>query len=419
MWCRRERLRVGASSPARVDAEKARAYLLDMIRIAILGSRGYPSYYGGFETLVRHLAPFLALQGHAVTVYGRDRRSGRTVVLDNGITVRNTWGFESKSASTLSFGLSASVDLARRGCDAALILNVANGFYIRTLKRAGVGTCVNVDGVEWLRQKWGRGARSVFRRGARLVAAHADELIYDSEALRGIWEREFGRGDGHYIAYGTPVLTGVTADKLIAAGLPTAGYVLVVARVAPENNVDLLLDAIDLLPERPAVIVVGDGNYRQPTITRLRQLEADGSIHWLGHVSDQDLLDQLWAHAGVYWHGHSVGGTNPALLQALGAGAPTLAFESVFNREVIGRESQLVPPDPGVLAARISEVLGSREVAEAHRRAGVETVRSRYAWEDICGNYCALLEATAQRTALRREVTKSARELKDTTDGLT
>lgn len=387
-----------------------------MSHFAIIGSRGYPSYYGGFETLVRRLAPHLAEQGHAVTVYGRDRQSEREVVHDDGIVVRNTWGIESKSVSTLSFGFTASIDAARRECDAALVLNVANGFFLPMLRRAGIPTCVNVDGVEWLRGKWGAAARSVFRTGARLTATYADHLIYDSESLRAIWATDLGRGDGHFIPYGAAVLGSVGHERLRVAGLPTAGYVLVVARVTPENNVDLLLDAVDRMPKRPEVIVVGDGNYRQPTTDRLGRLAADGSVRWLGHVRDDELLNELWANAGVYWHGHSVGGTNPALLHALGAGAPTIAFDSVFNREVIGRNAQLVPKDPAILARRLVEVLESPETAALFRRSGIDVVRKRYVWGDVCAKYRVLLENVAQASGRRSAYARGHSELVDASD---
>jgi glycosyltransferase involved in cell wall biosynthesis len=359
---------------------------------AILGSRGYPSYYGGFETLVRYLAPYLAQQGHKVTVYGR-RHQQLKAPIATGITVRSTWGIDRKSTSTLTYGLSGSLDLAHQGCDAALVLNVANGFFLKKLKRHGIPTCVNVDGLEWTRDKWGPLGKAVLRRGAALTAEYADELIFDSEALCGFWQDRFGRSEGHFIPYGAPVLHAVGTDRLTAAALPFSGYVLVVARLVPENNLQLLLDAVDLLKPRPDVIVVGGGSYRSTLATQVARLNAAGTIRWLGHVSDQHLLDQLWAHAAVYWHGHSGGGTNPALLQALGAGAPTLAFDTPFNREVLGSAEQLVPREARVVSQRLEEILHSPVLAAALRESGQAIVRARYDWTAVCRAYADLLEA--------------------------
>ena len=160
----------------------------------------------------------------------------------------------------MSYGLTASLDLARHGCDAALVLNVANGFYLRRLKRAGIATCVNVDGLEWMRKKWGLVARQAFLLGARLTARNADALIFDSQALGAVWRERFGR-DGHFIPYGAPVLREIGDSRLRESGITERGYVLVVSRVIPENNVDLLLDALAYLPTAPSVVVVGDANY--------------------------------------------------------------------------------------------------------------------------------------------------------------
>jgi glycosyltransferase involved in cell wall biosynthesis len=187
---------------------------------------------------------------------------------------------------------------------------------------------------------------------------------------------------------------------LAEAGLPRRDYVLVVARIVPENSVDLLLDAVALLRDRPEVVIVGSSNYGNPTTSRLERLASDGIVHWLGHVHDQDLLNELWANAGVYWHGHSVGGTNPALLQALGAGAPTIALDTVFNREVVGADDQLVVGDPASLAALLERVLSSADLASSLRLRGQELIATRYPWADVCAAYEGLLrELSAASTA--------------------
>jgi len=362
------------------------------MRFAILGSRGYPSSYGGFETLVRHLAPYLADLGHEVVVYGRKRAFETNDQAHRSVTVINTWGIDRKSASTLTYGLTASRHLAHTKCDTALVLNVANGFHLRRLRNAGIPTCVNVDGLEWLRAKWGHLARTAFKRGALLTARYADTLIFDSLALQPVWAQHFGR-DGEFIPYGADVMAlGDDArSALHQAGLPAGDYVLVVARVVPENNIDLLLDAMEMLNPRPRIVVVGAGNYEHETVRRLNRLDRAGEILWLGHVSDQHLLQQLWACCGTYWHGHSVGGTNPALLQALGAGAPTLALDTPFNREVLANDAQLVPGDAALIAERVGRILGSSELQVNMKTAGQAIVATRYRWADVCQRYGEVL----------------------------
>ena len=137
---------------------------------------------------------------------------------------------------------------------------------------------------------------------------------------------------------------------------------------------------------------MGSANYPSPLEARLRELNDRGQLKWLGHVHDQELLTQLWANCGVYVHGHSVGGTNPALLQALGAGAPTLALDTEFNQEVLERGEQLFPPEATTLASKLVTTLSDPTVQSRFAQHGRAVVGERYAWADVSRAYLAALE---------------------------
>jgi glycosyltransferase involved in cell wall biosynthesis len=366
------------------------------MKLAILGSRGYPSSYGGYETLVRHLAPFLVGQGHEVTVYCRGDADERRAWMIDGVHCVSTPGVDSKSLSTLSFGLTAMVDAGLRRFDSILVLNIANGFWCPLLRAVRQPIALNTDGIEWERGKWSALGKAVFRAGARASAISANRLICDSRAIGAIWEDLFGR-ESTFIPYGAPILGDVGREELDRAGIPADPYLLVVARLVPENNVDLALDALDRLgPDAPTAIVVGSANFDSPLERRLEAMQAEGRVRWLGHVSNQELLSQLWANSAVYVHGHSVGGTNPALLQALGAGAPTLALDTVFNREVVGHPDQLFAPDPADLATKIAAVVGSRARQTELASRGHQIIRDGYLWDDICRAYMDVLVELAR-----------------------
>lgn len=302
-------------------------------------------------------------------------------------TVRCVWtpGLDSKAASTLSFGLTSHLDAAIRGFDVALVLNVANGYFIPLLHARGIPVLINTDGLEWTRGKWGSFARQVFYNGAKLSSHSADLLVSDSDHLTGVWEAEFGTRP-KFIPYGAEVVQATDGSKVREAGLESGSYALVVARLAPENNVELTLDALDLAPELPAV-VVGSANYRSPLEARLQRMHDAGRIKWLGHVSDQELLTQLWSSAGAYVHGHSVGGTNPALLQALGAGAPTLALDTPFNAEVLRNPEQMYPQDPHVLRDKLQNLLSDPKLRSTWAERGRSIVGDRYQWQRIYDEY--------------------------------
>jgi glycosyltransferase involved in cell wall biosynthesis len=371
----------------------------DLRRIAIVGGRGFPSTYGGYETLVRYIARDWSDRGYEVTVYCRDRADGGRRWTVDGVTCQWTPGYDSSSLSTLTFGFTAHVHAALQKFDAALVLNIANGLWLPMLRAAGVPTALNTDGIEWERGKWGSVARRVFLAGARMAARHADVLVADSEAIAKVWKQRFGV-TSVFVPYGAPVENGLGSSRVEALELEPHRYALVVARLIPENNVDLFLDALDALgPDRPESVVVGSGSPGTRLETRLRDLDWEGRVRWLGHVEDQDLLMELWANCGVYVHGHSVGGTNPALLQALGMGAPTLALDTPFNREVLGEDAdgQLFPGQVDGLAEPMLRLVEDESWQKKLAARGREVVRQRYSWPDVSDRYLSALRLAQER----------------------
>ncbi len=176
--------------------------------VAIIGTRGYPSYYGGFETAVRKLAPYLVNAGWDVTVYGRKGAiAGGDGEADTRVHSQLTMGLETKSLSTLSYGLTSTFHAAKHKPDVALVMNVANGYFLPLLNARGVPSLMNVDGIEWERAKWSPLAQRVFRRGAILSARWASGLVFDSLAIGDYWRHTFG-------AEGTFILTvGISQNR--------------------------------------------------------------------------------------------------------------------------------------------------------------------------------------------------------------
>jgi glycosyltransferase involved in cell wall biosynthesis len=352
--------------------------------VSIIGTRGYPSYYGGFETLVRVLAPYLSEHGWDVTVYGRP--GGVTAVdptLDPTVRSVITRGVETKSLSTLSYGFTSSVHSALRKPDVALVMNVANGFWLPFLRARGIPTLVNVDGIEWEREKWGTAAKSVFKVGGSLTAKFATELVYDSVELGKRWEARCGR-DGVFIPYG-----GSMREKgEVVPGLSRRKYALMVARFVPENTIDQFLDAARKVSEKWQVVIVGSSGYGGDIDERVAQLAAEcPKVRWYGHVSDDDMLFALWENAGAYFHGHSVGGTNPALVQAMACGAPVVARDTVYNREVLGDHAVFVEPNADAIAAAIEELITDTERQEVLSGGAADRAQEIYTWDRVCAAY--------------------------------
>ncbi len=369
-----------------------------MRSVAIIGTRGYPSYYGGFETAVRKIAPYLVEHGWDVTVYGR---AGATLDSDPDRDVRVntvvTRGLETKSISTLSYGLTASWDAAIRRPDVALVMNVANGYFLPLLRARGIRTLVNVDGIEWDRAKWGRVAKTVFRGGAKATGKFADEIVCDSHEISRRWSEEFHR-DGVFIPYGGDVIE----DLPVEPGFEHRGYALVVARFVPENTIPEFVEAAEEIARDVPVIIVGSSGYGGPLESRVAELaESNPNISWLGHVSDDRRLLALWQHAAVYFHGHSVGGTNPTLVQAMAMGTPVVARDTVYNREVLGSGGIFTAPTPATIAASV--VALAKDPQEQNRVSRENFARSRehYTWQQVCAAYEAALADLAEKGTTR------------------
>lgn len=352
--------------------------------VAIIGTRGYPSFYGGFETLVRHLAPYLADHGWNVVVYGREKAlSTNPIDMDPRVRSVVTPGIDSKSASTITYGATSSIHAVATKPDAALVMNVANGFWLPLLRLRKIPTLVNVDGIEWEREKWGRIAKAIFAVGGRATARYATTLIYDSRALGVRWEELSGRV-GVFIPYGGDPRTGDDPPD----GLARRKYILMVARFVPENTIGPFLDTVETLCERWQVVIVGSSGYGGALEERVADIAArETNVRWYGHISDDDMLFSLWENAGAYFHGHSVGGTNPALVQAMACGAPVVARDTVYNREVLGDGAVFVDPDPRCISAGLETVLDDSELQQELSTESIRRAHDHYTWERVCADY--------------------------------
>ncbi len=369
--------------------------------VAIIGTRGYPSYYGGFETAVRHLAPYLVEQGWHVDVYSRDGAiKPDDPERDPRVTSRVTWGMETKMLSTLSYGLTASADASRRKPDVALVMNVANGFWLPMLKARGIPTLVNVDGIEWDRAKWGPAAKGMFKAGARLTAKYGTQLVFDAREIGRRWKRDFGR-DGVFIPYGGEQIVG---DLPVEPGLTHRGYALMVARFVAENTVGEFIEAASTISQDRDVVIVGSSGYKGELDERVTALSQSNSrVKWLGHLSSDQRLHSLWQHSGAYFHGHSVGGTNPALVQAMAAGAPTVARDTVYNREVLAETGSYVQPSPPEITRSVLDLIDSPRRQEELSQAAKRRAREHYSWGEVCRRYESSLVEIAH-APLKKEI---------------
>lgn len=362
------------------------------MHIAMLGTRGVPAQYGGFETAVEEIGSRLAAQGHRVTVYCRN--PGQEVTEHLGMQLVNLPALRKRSLETLSHtGLSA-LHVARLRPDAVVLFNAGNAPFIPLLRASRIPTAVHVDGLEWKRAKWAGTGASYYRWAERAAARSGLALIADAQGIADHLRDAYGVGS-HVIPYGAPILD-PGSDRLAELGLEHSAYHLVVARMEPENHVDVVAHGYRESGSVHPLVVVGSAPYGSAHTAEIRSAAGATDTRFLGAVWDQELLNQLYAGSRSYLHGHSVGGTNPSLLRALGCAAPVTAYDVSFNREVTKGHARFFT-DPASVAAALLADDADPVGARARGQAGQDHAATTYRWDDIAERYLRMLELIARR----------------------
>lgn len=367
------------------------------MRVALVGTRGVPARYGGFETCVEEVGRRLAARGHHITVYCRTAEPddrGRTEYL--GMELVHLGSLQRRSLETLSHtGLSVA-HLLRHRVDAAIVFNAANSPWLPVLRAARIPVATHVDGLEWQRAKWGPAGRRYYRVAEALAVRWSDALIADAAGIQGYYRHEFGAGST-LLTYGAPVVEDDRGDRLVELGLRPDGYHLVVARFEPENHVDVIVNGYRRSDAELPLVVVGSAPYADAYTARVHSL-GDSRVRFLGGLWDQEQLDQLYVHARTYLHGHSVGGTNPSLLRAIGAGTATVAYDVGFNREVLGEDGRYFRSPSEV--AQLVEAAEADGADAAARGAALRSRARAYDWDIVADGYEGLCERLVARETL-------------------
>lgn len=362
----------------------------------MLGTRGVPAQYGGFETAVEEIGARLADRGHHVTVYCRN--PGQHMHEYRGMHLVNAPAIKHRMAETLSHtAVSTAHAIIRDHPDVVLLMNAGNAPLVRPLTLAGIPTAIHLDGLESRREKWrGMGAR-YYRWAERSAVQWGTEVIADAQAIADHVQRQYGRACV-VIPYGAPVIN-PDSNRLVELNVEPQEYHLIVARLEPENHVLDAVHAYRASGETRPLIVVGSAPYAQWYIDKITSAaNGDPRIRLAGSLYDNELLDQLYAHARTYIHGHSVGGTNPSLLRAMGAGAPVLAYDVEFNREVTDEHAFFWGDAPS-LTYLLDDIAGGAFDARLTelRGLGQDRVCAHYQWDAVTDQYEVLVQGLAGR----------------------
>lgn len=383
----------------------------DALTIAMVGTRGVPAAYGGFETAVEEVGKRLVERGHRVIVYTRGSQSRAKTYL--GMRVVHLPAVPVKQIETLSHtGLSAMHLLFRRRPDAAFVFNAANSPFLPLLRMRGIPVALHMDGLEWKRSKWGPRGKAYYRWAEQFGVRKADALIADAPGIADYYRHQFDVPT-ELIRYGAPILESAPSDGIAGLGLEPGAYHLVVARFEPENHVLEIVEGYRRSSAKLPLVVVGSAPYSSDYTQRIQAAAGgDPRIRLIGGIYDQELLDALYFHAATYVHGHSVGGTNPSLLRAMGAGTAVIAYDVPFNREVLDDDGWFFLSAEDV-AARSTEAEADAAPALAFAKDGRERARTAFRWEEVADAYEALGRRLADGSSLHPYAKRARRQAAD------
>ncbi len=363
-----------------------------MSRFAILGTRGIPAHYGGFETFAEELSTRLVARGHNVTVYCREPYPGPTY---RGVSLVSLPTIRHKYLDTIVHTALSTLHLLSHRQDAVLYCNAANAIFTWMPRVFGMPVALNVDGLERKRKKWNRLARSWYLMSEWLATFCPTEIITDAAKIEEYYLERYHK-TSTFIPYGAETGKVESTEVLRELGLEPGRYFLYVSRMEPENNGLLVREAFERLDTTMKLALIGDAPYAGDYIRRVRdtrdpRVVLPGAIYGSGY-------QQLQSHCFAYIHATEVGGTHPALIEAMGRGALTLYLDTVENSEVAGGAG--VPFTPDSLTDALRLILGmSDQTRDTWRERALKRVQDRYSWEAVTTSYESLLQKSHERPA--------------------
>jgi glycosyltransferase involved in cell wall biosynthesis len=354
------------------------------MRIAILGTRGIPANYGGFETFAEHLSTRLAARGHDVTVYCRAHYVSPRQIEFQGVRLKVLPTIRHKYFDTVVHTFLSALYAAPGGYDVALICNAANAPFASILRVSGTPVALNVDGLEHKRKKWNWIARKYYLMAERLATILPNETVTDAKVIQEYYLARH-RAESTMIAYGAEIERRVDPSVRRWRVEPNR-YVLYVSRLEPENNAHLVVEAFKRVRTGHKLLIVGDAPYARDYIADLKaRARRDKRIVFTGFVFGRDYR-ALQQNAYCYVHATEVGGTHPALLEAMGFGNCVLTLAAPENVEAIG-DAGIAYADEADLTDKLQKVLRDGSLVQAYRHRAQARVREFYDWDYVVDRY--------------------------------
>lgn len=360
-------------------------------RLLILGTRGVPANHGGFETFAEALSTYLVQKGWRVTVYCQEDWNRTTMY-------ETMWGRvrrvhipvkQTGALGTIIFDLKAALH-ARKQPTMALTLGYNTAIFNVVQRLRGKANLFNMDGIEYRRAKWGPVAKLWFWINERIACKTGTHLIADHPEIKAHLATRTREKRITMIPYGADVITDSSTAPLKEFGLESGKFSTVIARPEPENSILEIVQGFSQQPRGHTLVVLGDfdenNTYHQQVLA-----SASSEVKFLGAIYDKPTVRALRYHSYLYVHGHQVGGTNPSLVEALGAGNPVLAHDNPFNRWVAGADAAVYFSDSASCAAQFTDLLDHPDHALAMKKAARLRHAEQFTWELVLAEYEKLL----------------------------
>jgi glycosyltransferase involved in cell wall biosynthesis len=353
------------------------------MKLAILGTRGIPANYGGFETFAEELSTRLAVRGHDVTVYGRSNNIRYTGREYKGVKLTILPTIGTKHLDTVVHTFLSVLHAVPRRFDCILICNAANAAFAAVSRVTGTPVALNVDGIERKRKKWGLAGRTYYRISEFLSTLIPNVIITDAEVIREYYMEKYG-ATSRMIAYGANVDPEPTTEVQRKLGVEPRDYLLYVSRLEPENNAHVVIKAYSAVRSTKPLLIVGDAPYAHEYIAGLKAT-TDARVHFPGAIYGTGYRE-LQSHAYFYVHATEVGGTHPALIEAMGAGNCVLVYDTPENREVVG-DCGLFYSNAEELAGHMQAAIDNPQLVAGFREKARARIQRLYSWDAITDQY--------------------------------
>jgi glycosyltransferase involved in cell wall biosynthesis len=359
------------------------------IHIAIIGSRGYPYVYSGYETFVKELSERLVAKEIDVTIYCHKHLFINRPKSINGIQLIYLPSIESKILSQLSHSLLSFLHACLRPYDVILAVNSANGPFGVLTRLFGKKTMINVDGLEWLRPKWKGFGSKYFYWSSRQATRFFDLIVNDSMEMQQVYLKEFN-ARSTVIAYGANLRYSQQPDLIKKWDLIPNEYYLIVGRLIPDNNSDLIQEGFLQSASEKKLVIVGDVPYQDLFAQQIKEKsKSTDRIIMTGYVNDPDELAELYHQSYAYLHGHEYGGTNPTMLKAMAYGCAILALNTPFNQEMLANGSfgEFFEKTSSSLKEKINWFDQNQSKITESKNNARQGITKKYTWEQVSTQY--------------------------------